>query len=232
MTRAMASTRFDIAAFGELVSDPSRVAILLSLMNGLARPASELASIAHVTPSTASSHLGRLVEGGLLQVESLGRHRYFRLASDPVADALEGILLHVAPTKTCTSPDPERLALSRARMCYRHLAGKLGVAWLGSLESKRLLQIRDGALTLAPRGVRLFEESGLSMARWPVGKACLDWTERRHHLGGGLGVRLTEFLFSLKWIVRRKEKEARTLRVTTAGRAGLARFGLPAAVLE
>jgi DNA-binding transcriptional ArsR family regulator len=123
MHQAVPSSRFDIASFGELVSDPSRVAMLLSLMDGLARPASELARIAGVTPSTASSHLGRLLGGGLVLADAVGRHRYFRLAGDRVADALEVIALNTMPGKPLLSSDPRRAALSRARTCYRHLAG-------------------------------------------------------------------------------------------------------------
>jgi DNA-binding transcriptional ArsR family regulator len=223
------SARFDIASFGELVSDPSRVAMLLSLMDGLARPASELAQIAGVSPSTASSHLARLLGGGLVLAERQGRHRYFRLAGEHVADALEAIALHAAPRQRTPSLDPARVALSHARTCYKHLAGQLGVAWLASLESRRLLRMRDGALSLAPRGIACFEELGLSPGRWPEGKTCLDWTERRNHLGGPLGSILTEHLLALKWLARRER--ARALRITATGRTGFARFGLPASLL-
>jgi DNA-binding transcriptional ArsR family regulator len=228
MDGAIPSARFDVASFGELVSDPSRVAMLLSLMHGLARPASELASLAGVTPSTASAHLARLLGGGLVLVEQQGRHRYFRLSGDRVADALEAITQHTAPGKRASS-DPGRAALSRARSCYKHLAGQLGVAWLASLESRRLLRIRDGALSLSPRGVACFEGLGLTMARWPAGRPCLDWTERRNHLGGALGVALTEHLLSLGWLVRRPG--GRALRITAKGRSGFERFGLPPALL-
>jgi DNA-binding transcriptional ArsR family regulator len=224
------SARFDIATFGELVSDPSRVAMLLSLMDGLARPASELAGIAGVTPSTASSHLARLLGGGLVLAEQSGRHRYFRLAGDHVADALEAIALHAAPATRPVSKDPARAALSRARSCYKHLAGELGVAWLASLESRRLLRIEGGALSLAPRGIACFAELGLTRAQWPAGKPCLDWTERRNHLGGPLGVVLTEHLFSLRWVARREG--GRALRITASGRSGFAQLGLPKALLE
>jgi DNA-binding transcriptional ArsR family regulator len=230
MHPAIPSARFDIASFGELVSDPSRVAMLLSLMDALARPASELASIAGVTPSTASSHLGRLLGGGLVLAEQLGRHRYFRLASDQVADALEAIVHHAAPSKRAVSPDGARVALSVARTCYKHLAGQLGVAWLASLERQRLLRLSEGALTLGPRGIARFEGLGLAMAHWPVGKPCLDWTERRNHLGGALGALLTQHLVALKWVARRRERRA--LRITEVGRSGFASFGLSTSFRE
>jgi DNA-binding transcriptional ArsR family regulator len=230
MHTAIPSARFDIASFGELVSDPSRVAMLLSLMDGLARPASELARIAGVTPSTASSHLGRLVRGGLVLADPVGRHRYFRLASDHVADALEVIALNTSPGRRVGSPDPSRAALARARTCYKHLAGELGVAWLAALERQRLLRIREGGLTLAPRGVACFEALGLAATHWPTGKPCLDWTERRNHLGGPLGVLLTQHILCLRWLARRKE--GRALRITTLGRSGFARFDIPDAILN
>jgi DNA-binding transcriptional ArsR family regulator len=230
MHPAILSARFDIASFGEMVSDPSRVAMLLSLMDGLARPASELARVAGVTPSTASSHLGRLRGAGLILVERVGRHRYFRLAGAHVADSLETIALGTLPGKPMTRLEPSRVALSRARTCYKHLAGALGVAWLASLEKQRYLRLHDSALTLTRRGAACFEGLGLEVADWPSGKACLDWTERKNHLGGPLGVLLTQHLLDLRWVARRRE--ARTLRITTPGRLGFMRFGLADSLLS
>jgi DNA-binding transcriptional ArsR family regulator len=224
MHSTIPNARFDIANFGELVSDPSRVAMLLSLMDGLARPASELAGIAGVAKSTASSHLNRLLAGALVLTEPIGRHRYFRLAGDHVADALEALALHAVPRRRVQAPDPAREALSQARTCYKHLAGQLGVGWLASLERQRMIRLRDGALTLDPRGVACFEGLGLKPTRWPVGKLCLGWTERRHHFGGALGVLLTQHLLTLRWLARRKD--GRALRITSIGRPGFAQFGL------
>jgi DNA-binding transcriptional ArsR family regulator len=222
------SARFDMANFGELVSDPSRVAMLLSLMDGLARPASELAAIAGVARSTASFHLDRLLVGALVLSEAVGRHRYFRLAGEHVADAIEALALHSAPRRRFAARDPAREALSRARTCYKHLAGQLGVAWLALLERQRLIRLRDGAVTLDRRGIASFEDLGLRPGRWPTGKPCLDWTERRHHLGGALGVLLTQHLLTLRWLARRKD--GRALRITSIGRAGFAKFGLRDAI--
>jgi DNA-binding transcriptional ArsR family regulator len=222
-------SRFDVASFGELVSDPSRVTMLLSLMDGRARPAAELARLARVTPQTASFHLQRLVAGGLLRADREGRHRYFRLAGDQVADALESVSLLSAPARPAPET-PARLALARARMCYRHLAGRLGVGLFASLERARFLRVGDGGLALTAQGIEWLQSSGLSPARWPAGKTCLDWTERRHHLGGPLGALLAEHLLALEWIARRAD--GRALRVTQAGRRELERqLGLPAAEL-
>ena len=223
-------SRFDVASFGELLSDPSRVTMLLSLMDGRARPAAELAQLAGIKPQTASFHLGRLVAGGLLRVDPMGRHRYFRLASERVADALEAVSLLSAPTRPLPA-STARLTLARARLCYRHLAGRLGVAYLASLRSARFISVRDGALDLTKRGIDCFEASGLRPPRWPSGKACLDWTERLDHLGGPLGVLLTQHLFVLDWITR--HGDGRAVRVTATGQRELAhQLDLPASVLD
>jgi DNA-binding transcriptional ArsR family regulator len=225
------AARFDLASFGELVSDPSRVAMLLALMDGAARPASELARLAGIAPSTASFHLQRLVGGGLVRVEAVGRHRYARLASTRVADALEAVALVRTPdTRRALTAEQRRLA--GARTCYRHLAGGVGVAWLIGLENARLLRARGGALTLTRRGQDWCRDHGLDAARWPGGKHCLDWTERRHHLGGPLGALLTAHLFTLRWLARRAGEPGRAVRVTTTGRRELTRLAIPAAILD
>jgi len=223
------SAHFGISAFGELLSDPSRVAMLLSLMDGRARPATELGDIARVTRPTASSHLRRLLEGEMVSVERIGRHRYFRLKSEQVADLLETLALFGPPPRPAHE-DPVRRALAHARTCYRHLAGQLGVAFLDALEQKGLLCVADGTLALAQGGVASFESLGLKVERWPTGKACLDWTERRHHLGGELGALLTRHLFTVGWLRR---GEGRAVEVSRAGEREFARrFGLPASLLR
>jgi DNA-binding transcriptional ArsR family regulator len=219
------NTRFDIANFGELLSDPSRVAMLLSLMHGLTRPASELAEIASVSPPTASAHLKRLLNGKLIRVEQLGRHRYFKLAGPHIADALEAMALHAPQRKLARVLDPGRQIFTNARTCYQHLAGKLGVAWFQALERQKLLRIGGGAFVLSPRGVVRCEGAGLEAAgEWPAGKPCLDWTERQSHLGGPLGSLLTQEMLRKNWLAR--HKEGRALRLTTAGRRRFADFGV------
>jgi DNA-binding transcriptional ArsR family regulator len=226
------AAKFGIASFGELVSDPSRVVMLLSLMDGQARPATELAEIAGVTRPTASNHLRRLLEGRMVAVEQRGRHRYFRLENAQVADLIESLaLLEPAPHARLSTADPARQSLARARTCYRHLAGRVGIAWFASLERRRLLDLTDGSLFLTRSGVAQFTELGLEEQRWPAGKACLDWTERRHHLGGELGALLTRHLFDLGWLHRRSD--GRSVEVTRpGGRELVRRFGVPAHVLE
>lgn len=221
-TSVMPAAPFEIAEFAALLSDPSRVRILLALMDGSLRPASELARIAGVARSTTSVHLQRLEAGGLLCCEPQGRHRYFRLASDEVADALEAVAL-LQPKRAPKGGDepPERRALSEARTCYRHLAGRLGVALLGALERARYVGLTDGAVELTDAGRSWLEGLGVERSRWAAGRPCLDWTERRFHLGGELGAQLTEQLFALRWLARRRE--TRALRVTETGRLALAR---------
>ena len=212
-------TRFEIASFGELASDPSRVAMLLALMEGRARPAGELARIAQVSASTASEHLQKLQQGGLLTVTKEGRHRYFAIANEEVAGAIEALAL-LRPHAAKVEPP-----IAYARTCYSHLAGRIGVAFRAALEDKGLLSTRDGAPALTARGSKLFEELGLSVVNFPEGKACLDWTERRHHLGGALGGLLTRHLFQLGWLAR--IPKARAVRITARGaREMRSRFGL------
>ena len=190
----LTGTRYDVAAFGELVGDPSRAAMLLSLLDGQARPASELAALA-------------------------GAH---------VAETLE-VIVRGHGARLPSRPDPARLALARARTCCQHLAGQLGVAWLAALEREGLLRRRDGVIELSPAGGGRLGALGLSVRRWPTGKPCLDWTERRNHLGGALGGLLTERLLALKWVARRED--GRAVRITSRGREGFASFGVPAALL-
>lgn len=225
--------RFLIAGFGELVADPSRVAMLLSLLDGLARPASELAQIARVAPSTASAHLQRLTTGRLLRVEQRGRHRYYMLADDRVADAIEALALHVGRPSQNARPNATRDTLAPARTCYRHLAGQLGVAWFAALENERVLDARRGAVRLTDSGLARLEALGLDLpasVHDVTGTPCLDWTERRNHLGGPLGVLLTERLLVRRWVARRKDR--RSLRVTVVGRHPFAAMGIGPVVLD
>src|SRR5262245_61789323 len=189
-------SRYRLAEIAALFGDPTRAGIVTALWDGRARPAGELARCAGVTPATASGHLSRLVEGGVLRVEPRGRHRYFRIAGPGVADALEtlGQLLPPRATSLQANGVPEPLA--RARMCYDHVAGRLGVAITDALLARRLLRWREQAFVLPPSGRRWFERMGvdvgtLERGRRPLMRGCLDWTERREHLGGALGATLT-----------------------------------------
>jgi len=217
---------YRLAEIAALFGDPTRAGIVTALWDGRARPAGELARSAGVTPATASGHLSRLVEGGVLRVEPRGRHRYFRLAGPDVADALEtlGQLLSPRATRPAAGGVPEPLA--RARMCYDHVAGCLGVAITDALLERRLLLRREQAFALSPSGRRWFERNGvdvgeLELGRRPLLRGCLDWTERREHLGGALGAALAMHLIERDWI--RRERASRALIVTREGESGLRR---------
>ena len=214
----------DISTPAALIGDPTRAAFLTALADGTALPASELAQRAGVGASTASIQLGKLVDGGLLEVERSGRHRYYRLADATVAAAIESLAV-LAPHRPASSLKQARVGseLQAARTCYDHLAGALGVALLESLQRQGLLTPK---LDVTPRGADRFAKLGieideLSRGRRPLTRACLDWTERRHHLAGALGAALATSFFERGWIERRPG--SRAVRVTDRGSRGIAR---------
>jgi len=218
--------RYRLAEIAALFGDPTRAGIVTSLWDGRARPAGELARHAGVTPATASGHLAQLVSGGVLRVEPRGRHRYFRLAGPEVADALEALGRLLSPRGNLPATDGATAQLAKARMCYDHVAGRLGVNITEALLSRRLLRSRDQSFALLPAGRRWFERIGvdvraLERGRRPLLRGCLDWTERREHLSGALGAALAMHLLERDWI--RRERGSRALLVTREGRSGLAR---------
>ena len=198
----------DIARIAALMGDPARANILAGLMDGRALTASELAAEAGVTKQTASSHLAQLVGGGLIAVEAQGRHRYFRLAGEDVGEAIEALMgLAQSRDGQRTRAGPKDPALRRARICYGHLAGEVGVALYGGLSKRRWLKLDDGEITLTPAGARAMEDFGvdigkLAMLRRPMCRACLDWSERRHHLAGSLGEALLARMLDRGWARR------------------------------
>jgi DNA-binding transcriptional ArsR family regulator len=202
----------DIAAVAALVGEPARARILASLMGGTALTATELALEAEVAPSTASSHLARLTEGRILRVEKQGRHRYFRLDGDEVAEMLEslmGVAERHAPRRR---PGPSDPALRTARVCYDHLAGERGVWLLDRLTERNLLA--------GPASVEFFQRFGidvpsLAKQRRPLTRTCLDWSERRDHLAGALGAAILQRILALRWA--RRESGSRALIFSDAG---------------
>ena len=214
----------DISATANLLGDPGRAAILLSLMGGIALPAGELARIANVAPPTASGHLARLVEGQFLKVERQGRHRYYRLASTEVANAIEAMLVLCARVggKPETTARPSVGSLAHARTCYSHLAGWVGVQIAQSLEERQLLlPANPKNYSITPSGIAWFRALGLDLSasdfdRPKAAVRCLDWTERRHHLAGALGCALYRRFKELKWMA--PVGDTRAVRVTIEGR--------------
>jgi DNA-binding transcriptional ArsR family regulator len=216
----------DIARIAALIGDPARANMLAALMDGRALTASELAAEAGVTKQTASSHLAQLAEGGLLACAPQGRHRYFRLAGEDVGEAIEALMgLAQARGGQRTRTGPKDLALRRARICYGHLAGEMGVALYGGLSKRRWLKHGDGKITLTPAGAHVMESFGvdvseLSGLRRPMCRACLDWSERRHHLAGSLGEALLTRMMQRGWA--RRERGTRVIAFNAKGERALA----------
>jgi DNA-binding transcriptional ArsR family regulator len=237
----------DIAALASMLADPARCKVLLALDDGRALAASVLADEAGISRSTASSHLGKLTDAGLLSVESHGRHRYYRLAGPEVGELLEQ-LVRLAPSRPVRSlREGTRAArLRSARTCYDHVAGRLGVQIMGSLLDREVLVGGDGhydprrdrhdALSSPGRDIRYeLTDAGreflqgvgveLPTGRRPLVRYCVDWTEQRHHLAGGLGRAVFDRLVSAGWVKR--APRGRALTVTDDGRAALAdAFGI------
>ncbi|MDR7316761.1 helix-turn-helix domain-containing protein [Brevibacillus nitrificans] len=215
----------NIGEVASLIGEPSRVAMLLSLLGGKSLPASELARAARITPQTASSHLAKLVEGGLLVNESYGRHRYYRLANAEVAHALEALLAIATPKPIRSLRESDQVRAMRfARTCYDHLAGEVGVALTDQLLSLQMIEEADQEFVLTEAGRHKLKSLGIDVefspkSRRRFARPCLDWSERRHHLAGVLGASLTNRLFDLCWIERLPE--GRAVRLTPAGITGL-----------
>jgi DNA-binding transcriptional ArsR family regulator len=221
----------NIATPAALIGDPVRAAMLRALADGRAQPAGALAWAAGVSAQVASNHLAKLIAGGLLSVETEGRHRYYRLASPEVGDAIEALGRLAAPVRSLEQPrTPQARALRHARACYGHLAGQLGVAVAEALEAQDLLRpIGPKAYAVTPAGLTWFANLGVEAGGGA--RRCLDWTERRHHLAGPVGVRLMARLVDLGWIAH--DKTSRAVRLTAAGAAGLReRLGLDLSGLE
>lgn len=215
-----------MAELAALLADGTRAGICLALLDGRAWTAGELARRAGVAPSTASDHLTRLVRGGLLVEERQGRHRYLRLAGPSVAQLIEHLAGHApapsAPTGSLRKATASA-ALTYARTCYDHLAGRLGVLMYDALLADGRLD-RSSGLALTADGWAWATELGvpvevLRTARRPVVRDCLDWTERRPHLAGALGAALCRRFTDLAWIT---QGSGRAVRLTPAGRAALA----------
>jgi DNA-binding transcriptional ArsR family regulator len=214
----------DIAMVASLVGDPARANMLTALMSGRALTASELAQEAGITPQTASSHLAKLEAGGLLEPEKQGRHRYYRLADPDVAGVLEGLAgLAARAGHMRVRTGPKDPALRRARICYDHLAGDLGVQMLDSMRTQKLVRQKKQDIELTAEGTRFLEKQlqitpdMLAHPRRPVCKACLDWSERRHHLAGTLGAAIMSRFSELKWAARDATPGSRVVNFTRNG---------------
>jgi DNA-binding transcriptional ArsR family regulator len=218
-----------VAPIAAAIGEPARARMLYCLIDGRARTSTELAVVAGVTPSTASVHLQRLTSRQLVKVVAQGKHRYYTIDRPEVATALEALNV-VAGGETFAPTAP--LALRAARTCYDHVAGTLGVSLYDAFLAREWLARarRSDACDLTPSGAAAFETLGVDVAAARAGRrrfafACLDWSERRPHLGGALGAAVLRLLVRRHWVDQ--DLDSRVLRVTAAGRRELrGRFGI------
>ncbi|HKQ77775.1 MAG TPA: helix-turn-helix transcriptional regulator [Blastocatellia bacterium] len=212
----------DLAEIASLVGEPTRIVMLWSLVGGQARPASELAFYANVSAQNASAHLAKLVEAGMLAVESRGRHRYYRLAGAEVAHAIEALATLAPSAREMAGLAPRRTPdLKFARTCYDHLAGRVAVEICEALKEKGFLSPAGADFEVTGKGERLFHDLGVEIGelrrmRRAFARQCPDWSERRPHIAGALGAALLEQMFRRGWIAR--VRTSRIVRVTTKGR--------------
>jgi DNA-binding transcriptional ArsR family regulator len=246
----MAMSDVDLAGVAGLIAEPSRAKVLLALGDGRALPAGVLAAEAGVSAQAMSSHLGRLTDGGLVVVERSGRYRYYRLAGPEIAEAIEA-LCRLAPTRPVRSlrQGIRGAALRRARTCYDHLAGQLGVELAATLLRREAVVRTDGLSAptrrpddrysapvadqlyrLGPHAAPVLAEFGVAAAalvadqsRRPLLRACMDWTEQRHHIAGRLGVAMLDAALEQGWVERLPRHRA--LRITTRGHTAFTALG-------
>src|SRR5438094_8253739 len=213
-----------IAEIAALVGDPARATMVSALLDGRALTASELALAARITPQTASTHLAKLTEAGLLSVVRNGRHRYFRLASPIVGDMIDGIVAVALAKRPRYRPlSDQARALSAARICYDHLAGRLSVDLTDSFVAREYVVLDVEAAEITRAGIRFFTEFGIELpklrsTRRHFCRLCLDWTERRPHIAGAVGAAITKRYFDLGWMERLKRSHA--VIITPLGRRG------------
>jgi DNA-binding transcriptional ArsR family regulator len=232
----------DVAAVASLFADPARCAVLLALDDGRALPASVLAEEAGVSRSTASSHLTKLTEAGLLSVETHGRHRYYRLAGPQVGELLEQLVRLAPPQPVRSLREGTKAARLRSgRTCYDHFAGRLGVELMGSLLEQRVLTGGDGryepirdkgdalsspghdvSYELSPSGRMFLKRLSIELPSGsrPLIRYCVDWTEQRHHLSGALGRAMLDRFLDAGWVKRMPR--GRAVKVTPDGNTALA----------
>ena len=221
----------DISAVATLIGEKTRSELITALSDDRALSSAELAVVAGVTAATASFHLSKLEEAGLVRSDRRGKHKFYSLGSPEVAEAIESLARIAPPRRMRSLKDSVRSeAIRDARTCYDHLAGTLGVALAVSFEQRRLVRMTDGSYFLTKSGERVLAELGIDVpdlrrGRRQLVRPCLDWSERRPHIGGAIGASLAGRFFDLGWIER--IPGTRAIKVTGRGTAELhRRFGL------
>jgi len=220
-----------IAEIAGLVGEPARATMLSALLDGRPLTATELAYAARVTPQTASAHLAKLAEAGLVAPLRHGRYRYFHLASPTVAQMLDGIMAVALANRPRYRPlTRQARELSAARICYDHLAGRLSVDLTDSLITRECIVVGGEVAEITPAGTRFLEDFGIDLSALTANRRhfcrlCIDWTERRPHIAGAVGAALTKRCFDLGWTERMKRSSA--VMVTASGKRGfLTLFGI------
>jgi len=211
----------NISKTAAMMGDPARANMLMALMSGMSLTSAELAREAGVTPSTASGHLSQLEASGLVTSEKQGRHRYFKLADTDVAQAVEALVTIAARAGHLRSrPGPKNDAMREARTCYDHLAGRAAVELFERWLSAGILRWKGDEVCLSPSGGDKLALIGINIAeledrRRPICRTCIDWSERRHHLGGSLGAAVLSKLIERRWATR--VDGARTIQFRNGG---------------
>jgi len=211
----------NICRIAALLGDRARADALTALMTDSALTATELATIAGVSKQTMSAHLSKLLDAALIEVDQQGRHRYFRLANEDVARLLESLMgaaFRTGAVRLISSP--REPALRKARICYDHLAGELGVLAYEALLRHGVVEVSKNGLGLTESGVQWFARIGVDAGavarqRRAFCRPCMDWSERRHHLAGALGAAMLSRFCQLGWALR--DKKSRAIRFTPSG---------------
>jgi len=203
-----------MVAAATLIGDHARARMLTALMGGRALTATELAGAAGITKQTGSTHLRKLLEARFVAMEAHGRHRYFRIADEEVAQLLEEFMSFSVRSRAqaCTT-GPKDPALRKARVCYDHLAGELGVLLYASLLQRQAFEFNGATVLLSAEGERLLGDFGIDAhavrsQKRAACRVCMDWSERRHHLAGAAGAALLTRVIELNWAVRDKSSRA------------------------
>jgi len=216
---------YKLGTIASLIGDRSRSVMLWSLMDGRAYTATELSLLAEVSPQSASSHLAKLVEAGILAVTKQGRHRYYSYATSNAAVVMESIANLLPRNASNTAVvEQDRGGITFARTCYDHIAGKVGVAITAAMTDRRIIRPAGGEFVVTKQGREWFESAGMDteeirLEKRAFARRCLDWSERKPHLAGALGAALLRKMLKEKWV--RKVGDSRELMLTPGGRAQL-----------